>query len=518
MRKLLIGAAALCVVLGVTACATPGSGPASAPDTNLTVALKQDPGSIDPLGAALAGADIVFLYGETLTKQYVGEGLEPGLATEWHGSEDLTEWTFTLRDDVVFSDGSPMTSTDVVATFERIMDPDIQSPYKADLAFITGVKATGEHEVVFSLDRPLVYFPASVSEFLTVIMKASSFEENGNTYERIVAPVTTGPYALTSYQADAKAVLARNDNYWNGEPGFEQVEFRFIPEATAREAMIRSGEIDITMTPPTTSLEALRNDPRVTVETAPGLTGVYLGINLVNEPKLQDIRVREAMNLAIDRESIIDNVLLGLGDALTSPISSVTPGACAVGESTYDPERAKQLLAEAGAEGTAIDFLAPNGRYLQDAQASAAIASQLQEVGFTVKSFTRDATAYLDEIRKAPEDASFDIGMFVNTPSLPDTGLALNHWFGERITPNGFNFAGYQSDVMDDLKRKSGEIADPEARAEVLCEALKVTWEDYPAIWLWAEQTVTLTNGTVDGVDVSPRGILRLAEATPASN
>lgn len=281
--------------------------------------------------------------------------VEPFLAESWESNDDATVWTFHLRKDVKFHDGSGMTSADVVWTYRRVLDAQTGVAAK-ELAFVTpeGVEAVDDDTVRFTLKEPVVEFP------LLIANKFAYVSQNGvENAELAKTSHGTGPFMIDGFvPGDPTVTFVRNPHYWQaGLPKADCIELSAISEPLARAAAVVSGEIDIAGNVEPTTFDMLSSDPNVTL--VPSDRGLLMTLSMwVDTPPFDDLRVREAMKLVVDRQTVLDTVLLGYGFlANDNPIALTAPDAYRSDPIPRDVAKAKALLAEAGhGSGLTVDL------------------------------------------------------------------------------------------------------------------------------------------------------------------
>jgi ABC-type transport system substrate-binding protein len=195
-----------------------------------------------------------------------------------------------------------------------------------------------------------------------------------------------------------------NDKYWGKKPTYDTVVFRSVPEAATRESLLLAGQVDLIVLPPIADVPALQKNPAVKVLLAQSDRTIFISFN-TSKPLLNDVRIRQALNYAVDKKAIIQNVLFGAADAIDAPMASSLFGYCKAGSYEYNPAKAKQLLTEAGVKpGTKIPFHHPTGRYVQDKEAAQAVAGYLREVGIEPELQTMDWPSYIAIINAGPAE------------------------------------------------------------------------------------------------------------------
>lgn len=314
-------------------------------------AVKLDPAVITD-GESSFVVEQVF---DTLVRYKPGSSdVEPGLAESWRSDAARTTWTFTLRPGVSFHDGTPCDVAAVVNAFERQRDPKHPHHRPGEcvlwqdlLGYVERVEAgPGEREVVFRCARPApAFFVPTLATFTFCIPSPTALGRLGEGFAR--NPVGTGPYRFVSWQSEVEIALTRFDGHWGGAPAVKDIVFRRIPDAGTRAQALRSGAIDVTDNLDLATLPQLAADPGVRVVREPGMHIAYLSMNTQAKP-FDDLRVRQAVALALDKRRIVKAGWEGQAQPATTPVppNLMAPPAGLV-ERTRDVARAKALLAEA---------------------------------------------------------------------------------------------------------------------------------------------------------------------------
>lgn len=263
--------------------------------------------------------------------------LEPQLATEWKATDK--GWEFKLRDDVKFHDGEPFTAGDVKATAEKVLAS--KGPISPILDGVTEVEVVDDHTVLFKTSRPVGPLPNNLALLGIAPAKLLANKDYQN------HPVGTGPFRFDSFSPGQQLVLTANNDYWKGEPGVARLVFVDIPETTTRVTAIDTGEVDVTWSFPATGYERLVKNDSLEVATVASFLDYEVLFNW-NVPPLDNIKVREALAIAINDEALFTALLGPLSSKSIGPLPPTVFGAADVGSWKYDPERAKKLLEEAG--------------------------------------------------------------------------------------------------------------------------------------------------------------------------
>ncbi|QKS73082.1 ABC transporter substrate-binding protein [Paenalkalicoccus suaedae] len=424
--------------------------------------------------------------------------LEPGLATEWDVSEDGLTYTFTLREGVSFHDGTPFNADAVKLNFERWADPNHEynfadegyaySVYGTQFGGFAGdeghvieeINAVSDYEVEFVLNQQLGSFLQNMGMSYFAMTSPAAFEEFGATINE--NPVGTGPFKFVSWSRNDSIVLEKNEDYWQeGLPKLDQVIFQVIPDNSARLTALRSGEIDL--------MDGLNPDDIAAIEGEAGLAMFerttnnigYLGFNMDKEP-FDNQQVRQALNHAIDKETLITTLYAGLAE----PAKNIIPPGYLgyndqVDEYAYDPDRAMELLEEAGlGDGFELDlWTMPVARpYMPDPERAAEVMqANLADIGVTANIVSMEWATYLEQTEAGEQDV-FMLG-WSGTNGDPD------YFFGNLLTQDaipGGNRTFYRSDEFDALVDQAKVSIDEEERADLYEQAQAIMHEDAPMV------------------------------------
>jgi peptide/nickel transport system substrate-binding protein len=465
-------------------------GGAAVAQETFRIAVGVDPDTLDPVQGTTTTVDNVLDYVvEPLAVIDENGELVPQLATSWTVAEDGLSIDLELRQGVSFHDGTPFDAGAAVWNLERVLDPDVRVPRRGPFSAIASVEATGEHAIRVNLSEPAPYMMGVLAQTLAGMLSPASIEVEGNSYETITVPVGTGPYTYTSRSLGERLVVDRFDGYWGEMPHYERVVFQIVPEATTRESLLLADQVDLIILPPTSDIPALEANPRTEVVLGPSNRTIFIVLNN-DAPELQDPRVRQALNHAVDKEAIVQGILFGAADVMDAPMADSLFGYEEIGAYPYDPERARELLAEAGVEpgDLSLDFIAPTGRYVQDFSAAQAIANFLREVGVDTEVRTMDWPSYVGTITLPPEDQEVEMHLLGWAPSFMDASQQMQQFLSSQHPPNGLATSFYENPDVDRLVAEANQETAEERRAELYAEASQLIWEDAPWIFLWVQR------------------------------
>ena len=434
-----------------------------------------------------------YIY-EPLTQQDVEGKIIPALATSWTVSDDKRTWTFKLRPNVKFHDGSPFNAQAVKFTFDRLLDPATGSPRRSTLAAVSAIKVIDDLTVAVITKEPFAPLLAQLSAYNAAILSPAQAQKAGPDLNK--QPSGTGPFKFKSQQPGEKVVLVRNDNYWDGKPHLQGLEIRAVPEASARILQLLGGEVDVISDVPTVMLKRLESSKTVNLMRKTGYRTIYLGMNTTMKP-FNDLRVRQAVAYAINKPALVKGVLNGigtLGGSYESPV--IENSATDLPPYPYDKEKARALLKEAGyPDGFSTDFIVPTGRYIMDRQLGEAIQAQLADIGIKVNMKTPEISAYLTTLSKAQAP------MFISGKGSPTGDMDFTQTLSNASTGRMNHFA-FKNDEVDRLIEQQRVTVDPNQRKQVLHDLQALVYKELPHVTLYYEDQIFAANSKVHDVDV----------------
>lgn len=500
MKKIIFIAIIAALALSVPAAfAGGGAERPTEPSTTLRVAVPTFPNSLDASIAAERNAqNVAWQMFDSLVWANEQNILEPALATEWEVSEDGTEYLFTLRRGVTFHNGEPFNADAVVYSWERGIRPVME--WSDRWARASLVEAVDEYTVRIVTDEPDPLLLGVMAQHWNIVPPVYSEEVGDDAFGE--APVGTGPFEFVEWIREDRIVLRRNENYWReGLPHVEEVIYRPIPESSTRMAAIQTGEIDIVNRLTYEQAEALERVPGVNVVTYPIDRVFYIAFNNlttgVGEPT-EDPRVRQAMNYAVDRQAIIDSLFGGRAQLATGLMTESNLGYdSSIDPYPYDPDRARELLAEAGyPNGFEIGFAAPSGAYTNFEQVAEAIQGYLADVGIITDLEIIESGRFWDlEGEKRLPPLFGDSWSERSGESLPRLRGALGGWDA--------SFSAWSDPTIDDYLARISVTIDQDERAQLYRELHRFMYDDPPFIYLYVPETFEATRDNV--VDYLPR-------------
>jgi ABC-type transport system substrate-binding protein len=496
----------------VAACGTGGgqqqqtSGPRHG-DT-LRVAIGIDPDTLDPAAQTTTTAgQIVDMMAETLVRVDEKGVVQPLLATSWSAAADGLSYTFTLRQGVRFQDGTPFNAQAVKFSIDRLLDPKTFKALPQILGGKTGidhVDVVDDSHVRFTLKSRLAPFVAAMTQTNAAIISPASVTVAPNKPELVTQPVGTGPYRFGERVAGDHITLTANKDYWGTKANYDTQVIKIVPEATTREALVRSGGADVINLPPAADIPALQADSTTRVILGPSDRTIQIIINTQDQSQalLRKPEVRQALNYAVDKDTIIKHVLFGAANPLDAPMARTLFGYCPVGSYKYDPAKARSLLQGAGAAGMSVKLVSPTGRYLQDFQVATAVAGYLTQAGLKVDGpGTTDWPTYVPTyVLVPPAQARTDLHLLGWAPPYLDASQQFEQFYSPRTPPGGQESSYYKNPQVDALIEQANTGTDQAQRQKAYCDAAKLVWNDAPWIFLYNQKYPLVTTSKVTGV------------------
>jgi peptide/nickel transport system substrate-binding protein len=468
--------------------ALPASLASAQEKTSVRAALTQEPDSLDPVfDTNLPALNIFYNVFDQLVGIDETGAVVPLLASDWSASDDLKTWTFTLREGATFHDGSPVTAEDVLFTFEtgRTATGSRVGGY---LTTIDSVTAEG-NTITFNLNVPYAPFDRQVS--LVPILSKAAYESMGaEAYAR--KPVGSGPYSVVNWAGGDAITLKRYDGYWGDKGTFEDVVFEIVPDETTRANSVQSGDLDIALLGPA-SVPAVEGSGAVDVVNQTSNRVVYLGFN-AGHPWLDDVNIRKAIDMAIDRTTLGERLLNGAVTPTSQLVAAVTFGHDeAIPATEFDLEEARKLVEASGYDGTPIPLSYPNAGLPQIDQVAQAIAFFLGEAGLKIELDQQEANTYFNAWYGVQLKGLY---IFAFAPTVMDADLPLTMLL--RTGAQGYN-PNPEIDAL--LDQEIGE-ADEAKRAAIFSEISQLVNRDTSYAPLFID---TYTYGVTKGLDWTPR-------------
>jgi len=493
----------------------------------LYLAIEEEPATLDPQRTSdPAAAEVFGRVCETLVYQGIDLVDKPLLAESWTLAEDAMSMTFQIREKVTFHDGTPLDADAVKSTFERVQQPEsADSPIHEDFLYVK-METPDEFTIVFYFEEANYDFLTSLRNVYAAILSPSALQADEDEFAR--SPVCTGPFQIQEWQTSEYILLTRNPEYaWSpdyyqnqGPANIEAIQYNFIPEHETRYQALLEGELDMLSLGSAEEIEQVQNlDGQFDLYES-WVGGIsYLGFNY-QEGFTSELAVRQALAHAVDKQTIIDEILPTLAQPAFAPLPPTTFGFSTDlkdFEYSYDPEKSKQLLAEAGfadsdndgllergGQTLALELLTPTSSTYE--KIFGLLQSQLADIGVSVE--LRQASA--SEIAEITPTGDFDLLLyhyFWPYPSALELFLS-----SERIGAS--NRVAYSNSQVDDLLQRASQLPNDSVEKEaLLIEAQSLILQDAPWQPMLVRKVVTAVNSRVADIKVHPSEGLLLHDA-----
>lgn len=519
MRRLLI-------LVIVTVLAVPATMSAQQRPGELVIVTGQEPDTLDAQKTVTAVTGAIMRYlGDTLLTKDLKGNLSAGLAQSWAPSRDGLTWTFKLRTGVRFHDGTPLTAEAVKFTIERALAPETKSPIAGALfGPVRAVEVPDATTVVVQLKQPFAPFLDNLADPRALVISPRAVQALGDRFGR--QPVASGPWKFEEWRSADRIILARNSDYrWGpsfvhaGPPNIERLVFRIIPEAAAQVIAFERGEVDILAVPATDVKRLQQTGTYQFFSVLRKGVGLFMEFNTKREP-FTDVRVRRALNHAIEKRSILQIALEGLGVVAPGTLPPSIWGYWDGMEDyayKYDPAAAKRLLAEAGwtpGPGGILQkggrpfqftlFTAPIDAWIRSAQI---VQAQLRAFGIQVEISTFEFGTLLAKLRAGEHQTNF-MGYTYTSPDI------YYLWFHSSNIGTGLAHSHFKDAKLDKLIEDSRTFTDANRRLQIYQQIQQYISD--VALWvpLWTNLTYTAVQPRVQGAKMHPDVFLVLNDAT----
>lgn len=445
--------------------------------------------------------------------------IEESLAESYSVSPDGLTYSFTLRPNVRFHDGTPLNAETALFSFQRQMDPEHPGHLKeASFSYwkylyqdIEEVNAVGEMELEFKLSKPNASLLHSLAVFPASLISPASLETHGSEFQR--HPVGTGPYTFLDWRPNQVIMLERNDDYWGEAPEFKRIAMTVVPDSTVRLLKLKTGEIHAMDGLQPAELAALADDPKIQVYQEAGLNVGYLAFNMDNE-RMANRELREAIALAIDRETLAKVALKGAGRSANYPMPKGFLGYPDREDSIpLNVEKARAIVAahpEWFTEPLEIQVMNAPRQYFPDPVTIATfIKGQLEAVGIPTKVVSSDFKAHLNNLRNGDFEAGLIGWMGDNGDADNFLSVFFASWAAEKGTATNYSF--YRNDEMDRLLLAGRLETNIEKRDAIYGDVLKLWRKDLPILPLVHGDNIIVMQSGYEGFELQKIGELRLA-------
>jgi peptide/nickel transport system substrate-binding protein len=449
----------------------------------IVLAVKERPTTLDVHKHVLTVDRVIApLLSDAMT--FLDENLEvqPGLAESWEQQDDRT-WLFRLRKGVTFHDGTPFNAQAVKFNFDRVAAPETKAPQAGILEAISSTEVVDDSTVRLRLKSQFAPLLRNVGYAIGYMVSPAAVQKFGDDYG--ANPVGTGPFVFKELVPGDHLTLVANKSYWRGAPNIDELEVRFIPDEANRSAQLQAGQVDIVDSIGVSDVRAVEANSSLDLVRVPVASWTFLAMNTQLKP-LDDPRVRQAINQAIDVEAIVKNIYQGAAvvqkTAFPQNLYGYSPN---VKPYDFNVAGAKALLAEAGlASGFETELWYPIGKYVAVKEVSEAIQGYLRAVGIQAKVVGVDDNALRQANRSAGESkVPLGIENWGAAVGDPDRAL-IPRFHTASIPPRGVNVMRYSNPKVDEFLDKAATVYDPAERLKLYEEAQKLMMADAPVVWI----------------------------------
>lgn len=474
------------------------------PADELVVAMASLPPILDPY-QYVAAPNIIPYYAlydaPTFIDVLDGAKVKPNLAKGWKNVSD-TVWEFEMEEGIKFPNGEDVDAEAVKFALDYLLDPENKLPVTSRVSTIKEVNVTGKYTFTVETKEVDPLLPARMAVVFLLPPKAFSESDPAQFFQQ---PIGTGPYRVAEFVKDDKLVLEVNPDYRGDEPVIKRVTMQVMPDASARIAALRAGDVDLVHQLPTdqaASIEAAGYRVNAAIE------GTTMVLDLYRETgPLSDKRVRHAINYAIDKEALVAEIMSGHG--LVSEGQLVFRGLPGFSEDLkaypYDPDKARQLLEEAGAVGLELDFEISNGWIVNDKKLGEAITAMLEDVGLKINLTVNEYSVYLQNFYKPREERADLFAWRAGLTPFLDPDAPMAYFATGGITSHPLN---WQNDEYDEYYWESRRTVDPAKRAELIQKALAVFREEAPVAFIMHTPDVWGVNPAVQDLQIGANGVV----------
>ena len=455
--------------------------PALAAPDSITLAMVLEPPNLDPTGGAAAAIDEVVYANvfEGLTRIGPDGSVQPDLAESWQVADDGKSYTFHLRPGVTFHDGATFDAQDVVFSLDRARAPDSTNAQKTLFEGIDKVEAIDPQTVRVTLKSPDGAFPFKMAWGDAVMVDPASIKDIAT------RPVGTGPFKFAEWKQGDHITLTAYDGYWGKKPALKTATFRFIADPTAAFAAIMAGDIDaFPIYPAPETLAQIQTDPRfkVLVGTTEGET--ILAMNNARPP-LDNVKVREAIAHAINRQDLIDGAMFGYGTPIGTHFAPHNPDYTDLtAQSAYDPELSKKLLAEAGVRDLTLRLALPPPPYAR--RGGEIIAAELRAVGIQTQITNMEWAQWLEQVYK---NADYDLTIISHVEPM-DIGIYGREKY----------YFNYRNPAFRETMSRLDATTDPAQRSALLKQAQQIIADDYVNAYLFQLPKTGVAKAEIEGL------------------
>lgn len=468
---------------------------------SVSISMESDLPTLDPLGfASFNDRNAGLLLYDTLLDIDTKGNVVPNIAERIDASEDVMSFKLTLRSGVKFTDGTPYDAAAVVKNFQRIMDPKNRCRCVSDLATINTVEATGPLEVVIKMKSPSAHFPATLADVAGMVASPTAIEKYGADFGN--HGIGAGPFKLKEWRRGNQVIFERNGDYWRGAPPLDEVVLRPMPDEQTRYASLKAGNLDIVTNAAARDRVDAAQEKKFQILNPGSLATSFIQVN-VGAPDVSDVRVRQALALALDRVALNRALNRGLYKIANTPFGTgLFPHEAVDGYPGYDPAKAKKLVED---YGKPIKLKLTINASPVNALAGQALQQMWKKVGIETEIIP------LEQVQLVRTAASRDYQvMLYRWAGGADPDKNVHQFFHSKGTVNRVNFNNPEMDKLLDAGRATTNQAE---RLKIYRQINNLLAKELPYLFLWYFDNVAIANPAVKGITPIPDGLLRLHSA-----
>lgn len=478
----------------------------------LRLVLASPTQTLDPhRTSSILSTAVLKLAFEQLTRIAPDGTVQPLLATSWKVEPDGLTWTVTLRQGVSFHDGTPFDAAAVQANFARLLDPKNAIPARTNLGTMTAAEAVDPATVRIRTSRPFSGLPIALSHSVGSMLSPKSLADGAaDAGSRAIAG--TGPFRIDRFALPDEVMMVRNDSYWGTPPKLQRIEARSRSDDQTRLAAFLAGEADVNFYLAPEGRRRVEAADGMEVVTVPSIRLFILHLPMAL-PEMQDVRVRRALNFAVDRNQIVRTLYQGAALPADAAIGPGVFGYKSGEPYPYDPARAAALLAEAGwvkdAAGNlvrngqpfpTVRLLASRGRQPNDARLAQTLAGYLKAVGVQTTLQIDEFATFFAAARQESQNGTMMVQMAWGFPQMDGTAFLCSVY----RAGNSYNFGRYRNERVEKECDAIDATFDPAERARLITEAAKTVYDDAAAVFLVAPSYLVGQRKGIGGLVLDP--------------
>lgn len=434
----------------------------------------------------------------------------PVLAESYTANDTATEFTIKLKTGIKFHDGTDFNAEAVKVNLDRLADQTQKLKRNSLFSMIEKNEVVDASTIKVTLKNPFGAFINTLAHPAGMIISPKALAEYGKEVSK--HPVGTGAYVFKEWTPGTKFMAVKNAEYWGTEPQYNSISFKTVKEDGSRVAMLQTGEADFIYPVPSMQIETLQNDKNVKILKNESIIVRYISMN-VNKKPFDDVRVRQALNYALDKNAFSQVVFNGNTTPLNSVIAPNTQFYAEQKAYDYNIEKAKQLLTEAGyPNGFSTKIWSNNSS--ASVKADEFIQQQLAKVGITVEVVPMEAATLSEKVYNAPAGSGGEVELYYGgwSPSTGDADWGIRPLLAtESAPPASYNTAYYSNPEVDQLIQDALHTSDPAARAEAYAKIQEIIWNDAPWVFLSVDDNMAAAGSTITGINLLPDGSLQVA-------